>query len=126
MKAYFMLIKKIALPWITVSDIERAKKLYVETLGFQIHEEQKDFGWLEVRCGSEFIGIWQAGKESEDKPGQNAVLTFEVDDILKAKEFLEKKGVKITSEIIEMPVTFKMLSFVDMDGNKFQLYQNLK
>lgn len=121
-----MLVKRMGLPWITVSNVQEAKRLYIDILGFEIHEENKEIGWLEVKRGDSVLGIWQASQGASDKPGQNAVLTFIVDDIMHAKKTLEQKGITVTSEITEIPHVFKVVSFVDVDGNKCQLYEFCK
>jgi len=114
----------MGLPWITVSDMKQAKKFYVDILGFHIHEENPQANWLEVKCGDALLGIWQAKPGVQDKPGQNAVLTFHVDNIEQAIAAMEKQGVQFTDTIIDIPDVFKMISFVDTDGNKAQLFQN--
>ena len=116
----------MGLPWITVSDIKQARKLYVDILGFSIHEENPAANWLEVKCGDSIIGIWQAKPGAKDVPGQNAVLTFIVDNIEQTKATMEKQGVEFIDEIIDLPGVFKMTSFIDTDGNKCQLFQEYK
>jgi predicted enzyme related to lactoylglutathione lyase len=106
-----MLVKNIGLPWITVADMNKAKKLYIDTLGLKIHEENKEAGWLEVKVGNSVLGICQAQQYSSDKPGQNAVLTFTVDDIILAKKTLKQKNVQFVGEIMELPGVFKVASF---------------
>jgi predicted enzyme related to lactoylglutathione lyase len=94
-------------------------------LGFKIHEENKEAHWLEVKCGDGLLGIWKASTSSHDKPGQSAVLTFRVDDVERVKKFFENKGVHFKGDIVEMLGVFKIATFIDTDGNTYQLYQQL-
>jgi len=124
-----MLTKGLGLPWIAVSDLEQAKKFYVDLLGFRVHEENKEYGWLEVENGGTVFGICQVGKCDESgkvKPGQNAILTFIVGDIEQARKEMEKSAVRFVDKIVEMPGVFRMTTFVDKDGNMGQLYQSLQ
>lgn len=120
-----MLVKKMGLPWITVSDLKQAKDFYVNIMGFEIHEENLDVNWLEVKCGDSLLGIWQPSFVGDDKPGQNAIVTFTVDSIEVAKKALENKGITFVGDIVEVPGVFKVATYVDSDNNKFQLYENL-
>ncbi len=120
-----MLVKKMGLPWITVSDLQAAKKFYVEVMGFELFEENLEANWLEVKCGESLIGIWQALPNVYDKPGQNAVLTFTVENIENTKRVLESQGIKFLGDIVEIPGVFRVATYVDADNNKFQLYQSL-
>jgi len=119
-----MLVKKMGLPWITVSNLQKAKDFYVNVMGFEIVEENTNVKWLEVKCGDSILGVWQAFEGAPDKPGQNAVITFTVDNLENTKEVLEKQGMIFVNEIAEIPGVFRVMRYADQDGNKFQLYQN--
>lgn len=125
-----MAIRKMELAWITVSDFAKAKKFFVDTLGLTIFGGNEQFSWLELRGqdGGMLLGV--GGSKPNDgcaiKPGQNAVMTFTVDDMEQTKAALEAKGVVFASEIIEIPGIVKMALFTDTDGNKFQLVENLE
>lgn len=121
-----MHIKSIDLAWIVVKDLKQAVKFYTE-MGLKVVENHEEFGWVELQPlnGQMRLGLAQASKESNVKPGQNAIVTFTVDDIEKAKKELEKKGTKIIGKIHEIPHQVKMLFVSDLDGNNFQLVQVL-
>lgn len=111
--------------------MQKAKELFVNIMGFIIHEENPEFGWCEVRCDEKLIGICESkiseiNKEIIEefciKPGQNAVMTFTVDDLIMTVDAMKKRGVKF-GPISELPGRFKVASFVDFDGNQMQLYQ---
>lgn len=121
------MIKKMSLAWIAVKDINASKKFFKDVLGLSVTNDTPEYGWMELKAGNDFIlGVGQAREEHEtEKPGMNAVVTMTVDDIVKSKAMLEAKGVRFIDEIIEVPGHVKMVTFIDTDGNKFQLVQEL-
>jgi predicted enzyme related to lactoylglutathione lyase len=127
------MIKNMSLAWISVSDFERAKKFYVDTLGLRPTAMAPEYGWMEL-MGEEGghtlgVGVYSADNGPEKaqpvKPGQNAVMTFGVDDLHAARALLAAKGVKFVGDVIEIPDHVRMLFFQDPDGNYFQLVQTL-
>src|SRR5438094_627144 len=82
---------------VAVTDIDRAKKFYEGTLGLQKVDERSDGvryqdgagGWLLV-YPSQFAGT-----------AKNTVVTFDVDDVEKAVQELQERGV--TFEEYDMP-----------------------
>lgn len=118
----------MSLSWIVASDLAKTKKFFVDTLGLKVMNDAVDYGWLELqgKDGGMLLGIGQECKDMEnEKPGANAVITMTVDDIVAAKAEFEKRGVKFIDEIVEVPGHVKMVTFVDPDGSKFQLVQEL-
>lgn len=123
-----MAIKRMDLAWITTSDIKKAQKFFTETLGLTELGFASEHGWMEAQGkeGGLVIGIAQDNVEDgESNPGSNAVITFTVDSIEETMKDLQKKGVKFLDDIVEVPGHVKMVSFVDFDGNIFQLVENL-
>lgn len=124
-----MIAKRSDMAWITVADITKAKKLFVDILGMEVRADTPEYGWMEVvpKDGGSALGIDQFNSKygKEVQPGQNAVVTFTVDDIIAAKAILEKNNVIVLGDIVEIPGHVKMLFFADADGNKFQIVQLL-
>ena len=122
-----MAIKSTNLSWIIVSDIKKAKEFYVDKLGLILEEENTIYPWLELRASdsSYRLGVAQENKEFGEKAGINAIMTFDVDDILLEIDKLKNEGVVFTDSIMEVPGHVKMISFIDADGNKFQLCEML-
>ncbi len=123
-----MAIKSMDLAWICTSDIKKAQQFFIETLGLKEMNFAPEYGWLEVqgKKGGFGMGIGQANpKDPLGKPGMNAVMTFTVDNIEESIKELTNKGVKFVDEIVEVPGHVKMISFVDGDGNLFQLCEQL-
>ncbi len=124
-----MMIKELSLCWITTSDLKKAKDFFGQTLGlrFVAKESNEAMGWYEFEGhkGGMKLGVGKATPENSVKPGHNAIPTFLVDDIKKAKEHLISKKVTLLGDIMEVPGHVKLLFFTDFDGNKFQLAQML-
>jgi len=118
----------MTLSWITASDLTKTKEFFTDTLGLKKTTDVAEYGWCEFlgQEGGMYLGVGQSrGAEDLVKPGQNAVVTMVVDDIMQAKTELESKGVRFLDEIIEVPGHVKMVTFQDFDGNKFQLVEEL-
>lgn len=83
-----MSTKGTYLAWIVVSNINEARKFFTETLGFKELSFHEEYKWAEFQGkeGGGMIGIAQHEAHSEIPAGGNAVLTFTVDDISKAKK----------------------------------------
>ena len=82
-----MLIKKISLGWVNVSDIERAKKFFVDTLGMKVSFYGEEYKWMELTTelqGSCVLGLGQHNPKYDGpiKPGDNTILMMKVDDII--------------------------------------------
>lgn len=133
-----MAIQKIELIWITVSDLKKSVTFFTQTLGLSVHQLSEEFGWAEVvgKDGGCLLGI--ARKESDEPTHcsccgdnkqktpmseQNAIVAFTVDDLDKTIAELKKAGVNFIDEILEIPEGPRMITFVDFDGNKFQLVE---
>jgi predicted enzyme related to lactoylglutathione lyase len=121
-----MLAKKMGLSWITVSDREKAKKLFVDVLGMQLAGEAPEYNWMELKLGEGHLGVGSGcSPENGIKPGHNAVLTFTVDNAVEAQRVLKSNNVRVEEEIMEVPGHVKMVTFFDEDGNMFQLVEEI-
>jgi predicted enzyme related to lactoylglutathione lyase len=122
-----MAIKSIDLAWISTKDMKKAKAFFADKLGLKIISDSPEYGWMEFtgsECGAS-LGVGQDTKECDVKAGQNAIVTFTVDDIEKTKADLKAKGVTIVGDIMEVPGHVKLLYIKDEDGNLFHLAQPL-
>lgn len=122
-----MNIKSFGLAWIASSNITKTKDFFANKLGLTISSESTGYGWIELKAqnGNFLLGAGECKDFGPIKPGQNAVLTMDVDDIIAAQTELMSKGVAIEGDIIEVPGHVKMLFFKDTDNNYFQLVQDL-
>ena len=104
-----------------MKDIERAKKFYVETFGFEVAwDGGSEVGWCELNLpvkGTK-LGLNLLPEAASLVPG-SGVLTFDVTDLDKAKKLLEEKGVR-SDEIIDVPELVSYFNAVDSEGNKIQ------
>ncbi len=119
------MIKEFGLAWISVSNVAKAKKFFVEKLGLRLSTEDKENNWAELSSpdGGAILGL--AKDEELIEVGSNAVVTFTVDNLEQTKAELQKKGVRMLGDIMEIPNHVKLQHFVDDDGNNFQLVELL-
>lgn len=122
-----MAIKKIGLCSIIVSDVKKSTKFFTDIIGLKIQKSAPEYGWFELSTkeNGALLGIGQSSDPAE-RPGTNALISFYVDNLEDTKKELESKGVKFITEIIEIPNMVKMAVFIDPDGNRFFLTQDLK
>ncbi len=116
-------IKKLSIVSYTVSDWQRAKKFYAETLGLPVAAFITDeVGWMEfgekddVHLG---IMLWRSPGPMPKGPG-GGIAVFSVDDAYAAVAELRRKGVKC-DEVIAVPNMVTYADFYDPDGNRLQV-----
>jgi len=123
-----MQVKTMGLSWIVVNDLKEAVKFYTEVVGLKLMEMHEQFGWAELEGheGGARLGLAQMGPKSEIAAGQNACVTFTVDNIEKAVASVMEQGAKCLGSIQEVPGHVKMQTAADKDGNLFQLVELLR
>jgi len=84
-----MLTKSMFYPTLPASDIERAKRFYGETLGFNRIEGTGDLGGVFFRGGDQVLFVY----ETTMTRGGNTALSFVVDDLDAEMAELRAKGV---------------------------------
>lgn len=114
---------------IFVSDLEKAKQWYYEKLGFGLIEEMEEYKFALMEFdGIEFDLIepnpslgedWEKLKE---EIGKNTGIVFETDDIESFVKELERRGVKFI-EAPQEKLNEIRATFVDLDGNRFEVLQ---
>jgi len=114
------------LSWVNVADHARAKQFYGEVLGLQQMFEMD--GWAEFSHaqGAATVGIAgpRPGGAADASPA-GATMVFKVDDLVKAKAELSKRGVKFEGEVYEVPGVVRIATFRDPFGNPLQIAQVL-
>ena len=114
------MIKEVAFIAIAVSDAERARKFYQETLQLKPATTAMGGAWVEYELGATTIGV---GSHPDWKPSRDGTtVAFEVDDIDATISKLKERGVTFDLEKIETPVCF-MAQFRDPDGNKLLVHK---
>ena len=123
---FFMNTIGIHLAWIVVKDFNAAIHFYTEVVGLTLKEKVEEYGWAELSGPSgTILAIMKDSPESEFPAGSNAVVTITVKDLQIAREHFMKKGAKLLGDIVEVPGHVRLQSFVDADGNRMQLVQEL-
>ena len=114
------MIKEVAFVAIAVSDAERARKFYQETLELKPGMTGMEGAWVEYDLGPTTIGV---GCHPDWKPSRDGTtVAFEVDDIDATIARLKERGVSFDMEKIETPVCW-MAQFRDPDGNKLVVHK---
>ena len=109
-----------------VADQERAKRFYVDTLGFELNADQPGLGgigrWIEVapkRGQTAFMLADAIGWGKQDRIGQSADVTLRCDDARALHAELTAKGVPVTE-----PQTQRFGTFIDVtdpDGHQLRV-----
>jgi predicted enzyme related to lactoylglutathione lyase len=117
------MINEVAFIAIAVTDKERARKFYQETLELKPATTAMDGAWVEYELGSTTIGV---GCHPNWKPSRDGTtVAFEVEDFDGACEKLKSRGVQFDTDKTETPVCF-MAQFRDPDGNKLLIHKRKK
>jgi predicted enzyme related to lactoylglutathione lyase len=114
------MIKEVAFVAIAVTDKERARKFYEETLELKPGMTAMEGAWVEYEVGPVTIGVgchpmWQPSRDGTS-------VAFEVDDIDAAVAKLTERGVTFDIPKTETPVCW-MAQFRDPDGNKLLVHK---
>jgi predicted enzyme related to lactoylglutathione lyase len=118
-----MITNEVAFIAIAVSDKDRARKFYQETLELTPTRTQMSGAWVEYDFGDTTIGV---GCHPAWKPSrEGTTVAFEVGDIDDAIKKLKSRGVSFDIEKSETPVCW-MAQFRDPDGNKLVVHQRKK
>jgi predicted enzyme related to lactoylglutathione lyase len=115
-----MITTEIAFVAIAVSDKERARKFYQETLELKPTTTAMDGAWVEYELGPVTIGVgchpnWKSSRDG-------TTVAFEVANIDDAIEKLKARGVTFDIDKSETPVCW-MAQFRDPDGNKLVVHK---
>jgi catechol 2,3-dioxygenase-like lactoylglutathione lyase family enzyme len=123
-----MHLKHVRLVSVPVTDQDRSKKFYTETLGLQVVAEE------EMASGNHWVEVGPAGGETSISlttwlesmvPGSIRGLILLTEDIQADYEELEGRGVEFLGPI-EQQHWGKFVQFKDPDGNVLVLQENLE
>jgi predicted enzyme related to lactoylglutathione lyase len=114
------MIKEVAFVAIAVSDKERARKFYQETLELKPTTTALEGAWVEYDLGTVTIGVgnhpaWQPSRDGTS-------VAFEVEDFDGTYAKLKERGVTFDIDKTETPVCW-MAQFRDPDGNKLLIHK---
>lgn len=115
-----MITNEVAFIAIAVTDKERARRFYQETLELKPATTAMDGAWVEYELGATTIGV---GCHPAWKPSrEGTTVAFETSNIDEAIEKLKSGGVEFDMDKTETPVCW-MAQFRDPDGNKLVIHQ---
>lgn len=130
-----MRTKSIGLAWIPVKNFKEAIKFYTEVVGLELLEINEEWGWAELAGheGGCRLGIaqYQEGDDNQletecpVKPGQNAVLSFDVADLDRSVLELKQNGAEVIGKRETIPGHVTMQLIKDKDGNFIHITQML-
>ena len=107
-----------------VSDLEVARKFYVETLGLRLVKETDR--WLILDVSGKQLVLMAGGRPVEGREAYGAecatVLCLMTDDIHRDFDALKVEGVRFFSEVNKVPEG-EYVAFQDPDGNLLELIQ---
>jgi catechol 2,3-dioxygenase-like lactoylglutathione lyase family enzyme len=130
-----MVINRLQVATVFVSDIERASEFYVEVLGFDLvadwhgHDGERMLFTLPPGGGTE-VGLYSPGA-TDPRIGAASGLVFTADDIRETVAELKSRGVEFTRDIVMHDYGDGDRSgdtgdleaeFADPDGNRFVLH----
>ena len=107
-----------------VSDFERAKKFYSETLGLPIAAQMDGVGWIEYGFPNHThlaLNAWQG--PGSVPTGGGATVIFGSQSVRATVERLRAKGVRC-DDAVEIPGMVIYASFYDPDGNRLQIAES--
>lgn len=116
-------LKKLVDVSYEVSDWQRSKAFYKDTLGLPVAAFiTDDVGWMEF--GEEnnthlAISLWRGPGPLTSREG-GAIAIFQVENAYDAIEELRKRGVKC-DDVVAIPNMVTYASFYDPDGNRLQV-----
>lgn len=116
-----MIVERTDFISVPVTDMERSKRFYSETLGLAGTD---DAGFPEYSLG-ENVSLYLITMESvgsEFSGPHSGYVALRVPDVQRARAELEEKGIEFVGETRETPVC-QMAFFHDPDGNAFMLHR---
>lgn len=117
------LLKKLEDVSYTVTDWQRSKKFYGETLGLPVAAFIDDqTGWMEFGEKDNThlaIMLWRGPGDMPPRQG-GGIAVFSVDDVYKAVKELRSRGVKC-GDVVAVPNMVTYADFYDPDGNVLQI-----
>lgn len=110
-------------------DAKKLAQFYKEKVGLtlaleaEIGEKGEELFELKMPKGSGFYIADHSDIKGENSQPERSIINFEVDEIEKEAEKLEKAGVKKIQDIYHVEGYGLIATFEDTDGNYFQLVQ---
>ena len=114
---------EMSLAWYPVTDMDRAKEFYGNTLGLKKTYEMQ--GWAEFGSSENGPSVGLSLVKEAPPPNGGATVVFRVPDLEETRKNLEKHGVVFEGEVHEIPGVVRIGTFRDPFQNRVQLMQML-
>jgi len=109
--------------WYPVTDMDRAKDFYGNTLGLKKTYEMQ--GWAEFRSSENGVSLGLSLLPEAPSGNGGATVAFRVPDLDEARKKLEKRGVTFEGDVKEIPGVVRIGTFRDPFQNRLQFAQVL-
>ena len=119
-----MIVERTDFISVPVTDMERSKQFYGETLGLELVVHGEDQGFPEYQLG-ENVSLYLLDMKnigSEFTAPHTASIAFRVPDVEETRKELEGNGVVFDGDILDTSVCH-MAFFRDPDGNALMLHR---
>ncbi len=119
-----MIVERVDFISVPVTDMERSKVFYGETLGLDLVVHGEDQGFPEYQLG-ENVSLYLLDMQkvgSEFTAPHTASIALRVPDVEAARRDLEEKGIVFTGDTFDSSVCH-MAFFRDPDGNALMLHR---
>lgn len=119
------MFKKLYALCLLVEDYEKSLSFYRDTLGLKVNSQ--DTKYTDFKLGDTLFAIFQKDEATAMFPkshmasGGGCVIAFPVEDVLKACEELEAKGIEIFEKPKKMPWGQMVAYFKDPDNNILEI-----
>ena len=115
-------VERVDFVSVPVTDVERAKQFYGETLGLEHEADWRDMG-AEFRAGQVTVAVFAPEKMGREFKSSSTAIALRVPDVATARAALEAKGVEFHGgDTIDSGVCH-MAFFSDPDGNPLILHR---
>lgn len=104
-----------------VSDMRRSVEFYRTLLRAEPAYESEH--WTEFRIGDARLGLHKWTSDGSVPACTGARVFFEVDDLDAERGRLEKAGIRLRGEIVELEGAGRDLEFEDPDGHVLELWE---
>lgn len=105
---------------ITVSDLARAEKFYLEVLDLETGFRDDRRNWLFLRAGGD-AGMIVLQEDKGKFPSQHFAFAVDEADIERAAEILRERGVEVSEIVFHEWMPAMSIYFDDPDGNALEL-----
>ena len=115
-------VERVDFVSVPVTDVERAKQFYGETLGLEHEADWRDMG-AEFRAGQVTVAVFAPEKIGREFKSSSTAIALRVPDVAAARAALEAKGIEFQGGDTMDTGVCHMAFFSDPDGNPLILHR---